>query len=99
MKRLLILGSLFLLTGCTALTGGADYKYEYQSQDKNVAVTVHTNREIAEGLKFSIDPETGAVMVEAGGVSAGPNTADALGHALLKALMSAYGPAVKPGVD
>ena len=87
------------LCACSSLTGGADYLYSYQSQDKIVSVNVHTNREISEGIKFSINPETGEVTVEAGSVSSGPNTVDILGQALLKALLTAYGPAVKPGVN
>lgn len=92
MKRIICAICLcVVLTGCSpALFGGGSYKYESTTADgRMVSLEVESNREVAETLKFNMNPDTGEVSVETGGIGAGPNNLQPIMDAFVKALIQA----------
>lgn len=87
MKVIGLIAISLLLAGCASFSGGATYHYTFQSANSTTEIKVDSNREVEDGLVFHIDPKTGAVDVQTGGLGNGPNNTEVFLKALIQALV------------
>ena len=88
MKWLIVVGLCVCLGACAPFSGGAIYRYEYQTPDgKIVNLKVESTREVDEGVVVTIDPETGKVKVKTGAMAAGANNTQILLESMIRAFM------------
>ncbi len=87
MRLLSLLSICVLISGCASFSGGATYRYTFTSANSTTEIKVDSNREVQDGLVFHVDPKTGAVDVQTGGLGNGPNNTEVFLKALIQALI------------